>query len=96
MRPLNSIVRCHMRSVDEVLAYATLNSNLTLLRSYKTKYLQQAVRVRNTVSFAYQHGGASLLDLELVGRTLEEKDAEDVLLELGGVHLPAQDVRGSE
>ncbi len=43
-------------------AYATLNSNLTLLRPYKQKYLQQATRVRETVTFAYQHGGASLLD----------------------------------
>jgi cobalt-zinc-cadmium efflux system outer membrane protein len=43
-------------------AYATLNSNLILLRPYKAKYLQQAVRVRETVTFAYQHGGASLLD----------------------------------
>ena len=43
-------------------AYAQLNSALTLLRPYKAKYLQQAVRVRNTVYFSYQHGGASLLD----------------------------------
>ena len=43
-------------------AYATLNSNLTLLRPYKARYLKQADRVRETVSFAYQHGGASLLD----------------------------------
>ncbi len=43
-------------------AYATLNSNVILLRPYKAKYLQQAVRVRETVTFAYQHGGASLLD----------------------------------
>ena len=43
-------------------AYVTLNSSLTLLRPYKERYLQQAVRVRDTVSFAYQHGGASLLD----------------------------------
>jgi outer membrane protein, heavy metal efflux system len=43
-------------------AHAALNSNLILLRPYKTKYLQQAGRVRDTVSFAYQHGGASLLD----------------------------------
>lgn len=43
-------------------AFATLNSNLVLLRSYKAKYLEQATRVRETVSFAYQHGGASLLD----------------------------------
>jgi cobalt-zinc-cadmium efflux system outer membrane protein len=43
-------------------AFATLNSNRVLLRSYKTKYLDQATRVRDTVSFSYQHGGASLLD----------------------------------
>jgi cobalt-zinc-cadmium efflux system outer membrane protein len=43
-------------------AYTQLNSTLTLLRPYKAKYLQQAVRVRDTVYFSYQHGGASLLD----------------------------------
>ena len=43
-------------------AYALVNSNVILLRPYKAKYLQQAVHVRDTVSFAYQHGGASLLD----------------------------------
>jgi outer membrane protein, heavy metal efflux system len=43
-------------------AYATMASNLTLLRPYKQKYLAQAVRVRDTILFSYQHGGASLLD----------------------------------
>ena len=43
-------------------AYAMLNSNLTLLRPYKTDYLRRAVKVRDTVAFAYQRGGASLLD----------------------------------
>jgi cobalt-zinc-cadmium efflux system outer membrane protein len=43
-------------------SYATLNSNLILLRPYKDKYLAQAVRVRDTILFSYQHGGASLLD----------------------------------
>jgi len=42
--------------------YATLASNLTLLRPYKAKYLQQSVRVRDTIFFSYQNGGASLLD----------------------------------
>lgn len=42
--------------------YATLASNLTLLRSYKAQYLQQSMRVRDTLSFSYQQGGASLLD----------------------------------
>jgi cobalt-zinc-cadmium efflux system outer membrane protein len=43
-------------------AYATVASNLILLRPYKQKYLAQAVRVRDTILFSYQHGGASLLD----------------------------------
>ena len=43
-------------------AYATLSSNLTRLRPYREKYLAQAVRVRETVLFSYQHGGAALLD----------------------------------
>src|ERR1700677_840767 len=42
--------------------YATMASNLTLLRPYKAKYLQQSVRVRDTILFSYQNGGASLLD----------------------------------
>jgi len=43
-------------------SYATLNSTLILLQPYKARYLQQSVRVRDTVFFSYQHGGASLLD----------------------------------
>lgn len=42
--------------------YATLASTVILLRSYKAKYLQQSARVRDTILFSYQHGGASLLD----------------------------------
>lgn len=42
--------------------YATLNSTLLLLRPYKAKYLQQSVRVRDTIFFSYRNGGASLLD----------------------------------
>jgi cobalt-zinc-cadmium efflux system outer membrane protein len=43
-------------------AYAVLNSNINLLKPYKRQYLEQAVRVRDTVFFSYQHGGAALLD----------------------------------
>jgi cobalt-zinc-cadmium efflux system outer membrane protein len=45
-------------------AYATINSTITLLRPYKTKYLDEAMKVRDTITFAYQHGGASLLDFQ--------------------------------
>jgi outer membrane protein, heavy metal efflux system len=43
-------------------AYATLASDINLLQPYKRQYLDQAVRVRDTVLFSYQHGGAALLD----------------------------------
>lgn len=43
-------------------AYATVASNIALLKPYKQKYLAQAVRVRDTVQFSYQHGGAALID----------------------------------
>jgi cobalt-zinc-cadmium efflux system outer membrane protein len=43
-------------------AFVTLNNNLALLRPYKKTYLALASRVRENVSFSYQHGGSSLLD----------------------------------
>jgi len=43
-------------------SYAQVQSNVVLLQPYKSKYLQTAVRVRDTMTFSYQHGGASLLD----------------------------------
>ncbi len=64
---VNRTERLRVASETQVLsdvdsAYAMVISNLNLLRPYKAQYLDQAVRVRETVSFAYQHGGASLLD----------------------------------
>lgn len=47
---------------DVASAYATLESTLNLLRPYKTKYLKEAENIRSSISFAYLHGGASLLD----------------------------------
>ncbi|HEY1984088.1 MAG TPA: TolC family protein [Terracidiphilus sp.] len=44
-------------------AYAQVESNITLLKPYKDKYKDQATRVRDTVTYAYQHGGASLIDM---------------------------------
>ena len=35
---------------------------MILLQPYKDRYLKQAARVRDTISFSYQHGAASLLD----------------------------------
>ena len=43
-------------------AHATLSSTLTLLKPYKERYLEQAMKVRDTMTFSYERGGASLLD----------------------------------
>ena len=42
--------------------YEQLQSSIALLRPYKEKYRDQATRVRDTVTFSYQNGGASLMD----------------------------------
>jgi cobalt-zinc-cadmium efflux system outer membrane protein len=43
-------------------SYTVLTNTVALLQPYKDSYLNKAVQVRDTVSFAYEHGGASLLD----------------------------------
>ena len=68
-------------------AYATLSSNLTLLRPYKQKYLAQAVRVRDTILFSYQHGGASLLDF--LNAESEYRSVELNYVNLVGSYLTA-------
>jgi cobalt-zinc-cadmium efflux system outer membrane protein len=47
---------------DVDTAYAAVTSAVTLLQPYRATYLDQAARVRDTVTFSYQRGGASLLD----------------------------------
>ena len=43
-------------------AYAQVVSNIALLKPYKAQYKEQALDVRDTVTYAYEHGGASLMD----------------------------------
>jgi cobalt-zinc-cadmium efflux system outer membrane protein len=59
-RLVNASELTALHDVDS--AYASLESTLKLLRPYKAKYLKEAQSVRSSVSFAYLHGGASLLD----------------------------------
>ena len=47
---------------DVDTAYELVRSNIALLKPYKEKYNGEALRVRDTVSYAYFHGGASLMD----------------------------------
>jgi len=68
-------------------SYATVESDLILLRPYKAKYLQQAVRVRDTITFSYQHGGASLLDF--LNAQAEYRSVELNYINLVGSYLTA-------
>jgi cobalt-zinc-cadmium efflux system outer membrane protein len=43
-------------------AYEQVRSNVALLMPYQDKYKDQATRVGDTVTYTYQHGGASLMD----------------------------------
>jgi cobalt-zinc-cadmium efflux system outer membrane protein len=58
---LTEAVRAEVFS-DVDSAHAEVESNLALLRPYKAQYKAQALRVRDTVTYSYEHGGASLMD----------------------------------
>jgi cobalt-zinc-cadmium efflux system outer membrane protein len=58
---LTDAVRAQVFS-DVDSAYVQVESSLALLRPYKAQYNAQALRVRDTVTYSYQHGGASLMD----------------------------------
>jgi len=60
-RQLTEAARAQVFS-DVDSAYAEVESNIALLKPYKAKYNDQALRVRDTVTYSYQHGGASLMD----------------------------------
>lgn len=68
-------------------AYAQVNSSLVLLRPYKTQYLAQAARVRETITFSYQHGGASLLDF--LNAQSDYRNVQLAYLQLVGSYLTA-------
>ncbi len=43
-------------------AYVQVESSIALLKPYRAQYRDQATRVRDTITYSYQHGGASLMD----------------------------------
>ena len=47
---------------DVDTAWEQVRSNIELLKPYKAKYNDEALHVRDTVTYSYQHGGASLMD----------------------------------
>jgi cobalt-zinc-cadmium efflux system outer membrane protein len=43
-------------------SYEQVRSSIALLKPYKEKYRDEATRIRDTITFSYQNGGASLID----------------------------------
>ena len=68
-------------------AYAQVESNITLLKPYKAKYRDQATRVRDTITYSYQHGGASLMDF--LSAQSDYRAVQLAYLELIGSYLTA-------
>jgi cobalt-zinc-cadmium efflux system outer membrane protein len=68
-------------------AYATVKSTATLLQPYRDRYLQQAVRVRDTIAFSYEHGAASLLDF--LDAQADYRSVQVNYLDLVGSYLEA-------
>jgi cobalt-zinc-cadmium efflux system outer membrane protein len=68
-------------------AHATVASTIELLRPYKTDYLPQATEVRDIVTFAYQRGGASLLDF--LDAQKAYRDTQLTYVNLSGSYLTA-------
>lgn len=68
-------------------AYAQVQSDLTLLKPYKAKYREQATHVRDTVTYSYQHGGASLLDF--LSAQSDYRAVQQAYLQLIGSYMTA-------
>src|ERR1035438_3254978 len=68
-------------------AYAQVESNIALLKPYKAKYRDQATRVRDTITYSYQHGGASLMDF--LNAQSDYRTVQLAYLQLIGSYLTA-------
>jgi cobalt-zinc-cadmium efflux system outer membrane protein len=85
-RQLTDAARAQVFS-DVDSAYAEVQSDIELLKPYKAKYNAQALRVRDTVTYAYQHGGASLMDL--LNAQSDYRTVQLAYLQLIGTYLTA-------
>lgn len=85
-RQLSEAARAQVFS-DVDSAYAQLNGNLILLRPYRDKYLAQALRVRDTITYAYQRGGASLMDF--LNAQSDYRNVQLAYVQLVGAYMTA-------
>ena len=68
-------------------AYEEVRSNVALLKPYKAQYNAQALRVRDTVTYSYEHGGASLTDF--LNAQSDYRTVQLAYAELIGAYLTA-------
>ena len=68
-------------------AYAMVESDIELLKPYRDKYKDEATRVRDTVTYSYQHGGASLMDF--LNAQSDYRTVQLAYLQLVGTYLTA-------
>jgi cobalt-zinc-cadmium efflux system outer membrane protein len=83
---LTDVARAQVFS-DVDSAYEQVQSNIVLLVPYRDKYRDQATRVRDTVTYAYQHGGASLMDF--LNAQSDYRVVQLAYLQLVGAYLTA-------
>jgi cobalt-zinc-cadmium efflux system outer membrane protein len=69
-------------------AYELVRSNIALIKPYKAQYLDQSVYVRDTVTFAYEHGGASLMDF--LNAQADYRTVQLAYLQLIGAYMTAE------
>jgi len=83
---LTDVARAQVFS-DVDSAYEQVQGNIVLLTPYRDKYKDQATRVRDTVTYAYQHGGASLMDF--LNAQSDYRTVQLAYLQLIGAYLTA-------
>jgi len=83
---LSEAVRAQVFS-DVDSAYTQVESSIALLKPYKAQYKDQALRVRDTVTYSYEHGGASLMDF--LNAQSDYRTVELAYLQLIGSYMTA-------
>lgn len=72
---------------DVDTAYAQVETDITLLKPYQAEYNAQALRVRDMVTYSYQHGGASLMDF--LNAQSDYREVQLAYTQLIGAYLTA-------
>lgn len=68
-------------------AYEQVRSAVALLRPYRAQYLDESTSVRDTVTFSYERGGASLMDF--LNAQSDYRQVQLAYLQLVGAYLTA-------